>query len=89
MKAVVSATIFCNLATLPKSMTSDAGTPNLPVQPPGGYAADERLTEDHDSNGWPQTPRESRVAIDADLPGRAYRRRPTPAEHSPVWNRRF
>ncbi len=57
MKAVVSATIFCNLATLPKSMTSDAGTPNLPVQPQGGYAAEEKLTEDHDSNGWPQTPR--------------------------------
>jgi alkaline phosphatase D len=57
MKAVVSATIFCNLATLPKEMTSDAGTPKLPVQPVGGYAQNEKLTADHDSNGWPQTPR--------------------------------
>ena len=57
MKAVVSATIFCNLATLPKQMTSDAGTPKIPVQPKGGYAEDEKLTQDHDSNGWPQTPR--------------------------------
>ena len=57
MKAVVSQTIFCNLATLPSGMMSDAGTPKLPIQPPGGYAEGERLTEDHDSNGWPQTPR--------------------------------
>ena len=57
MKAVVSATIFCNLATLPKEMMSDAGTPKLSIQPKGGYAENEKLTEDHDSNGWPQTPR--------------------------------
>lgn len=57
MKAVVSATIFCNLATLPVGMTSDAGTGKLPVQDMGGYARNEKLTEDHDSNGWPQTPR--------------------------------
>lgn len=57
MKAVVSATIFCNLATLPKGHTSDAGTPKLPVLPVGDYAEQEKLTQDHDSNGWPQTPR--------------------------------
>jgi hypothetical protein len=57
MKAVVSATIFCNLCTLPPGMTSDAGTPKIPVQPPGGYAPDEHPAVDHDSNGWPQTPR--------------------------------
>ena len=57
MKAVVSATIFCNLATLPKEMMSDAGTPKLPIQLTGGYAENEKLTQDHDSNGWPQTPR--------------------------------
>jgi hypothetical protein len=57
MKAVVSQTIFCNLGTLPAGMTSDAGTPKLPIQPLGGYSENEHLTEDHDSNGWPQTPR--------------------------------
>jgi hypothetical protein len=57
MKAIVSPTIFCNLATLPKEMTSDAGTGKLPIQPLGGYAENERPTQDHDSNGWPQTPR--------------------------------
>jgi len=57
MKAVVSATIFCNLATLPKDMMSDAGTPRIPVEPVGGYARNEKAVADHDSNGWPQTPR--------------------------------
>ena len=57
MKAVVSATIFCNLATLPREAMSDAVTSRLPVEPLGGYAKNEKMTEDHDSNGWPQTPR--------------------------------
>jgi hypothetical protein len=57
MKAVISATIFCNLATLPKDVLGDAVTTKLPIQPKGGYAPDEKLTQDHDSNGWPQTPR--------------------------------
>ena len=45
MKAVVSATIFCNLATLPKEMMSDAGTAKLSIQPKGGYAENEKLTQ--------------------------------------------
>ena len=57
MKAAVSATIFCNLATLPKEAMSDNVTSRLPVEPLGGYAKNEKFTEDHDSNGWPQTPR--------------------------------
>lgn len=57
MKAAVSGTIFCNLATLPQSFKSDAGTPQLPVLPEGEYASGEKLVQDHDSNGWPQTPR--------------------------------
>lgn len=56
-KAVVSATIFCNLATLPPPATTDAVTTKLPVQPIGGYAEGEVPTMDHDSNAWPQTPR--------------------------------
>ena len=57
MKAAISATIFCNLATLPKDAMGDDVTPKLPIQPKGGYAPDEKLTQDHDSNGWPQAPR--------------------------------
>lgn len=57
MKAAVSQTIFCNLATLPKEAMSDNVTGRLAVQPLGGYAPNEKRVQDHDSNGWPQTPR--------------------------------
>ncbi len=57
MKAVFSQTIFTNLATLPKPANTDAVTPKLPTLPPGGHGEDELRVADHDSNGWPQSPR--------------------------------
>jgi len=57
MKAVVSQTLFANVATLPKGSRADDITTKLPIQPPGGYAEGEAPVQDHDSNGWPQTPR--------------------------------
>jgi hypothetical protein len=57
MKAVVSQTIFANVATLPRGSRADDITTKLPIQPPGGYAPDEAPVQDHDSNGWPQSPR--------------------------------
>ncbi len=57
IKAAVSATIFCNLATLPPPANTDSVTSKLPVQPLGAYAEGEMRTTDHDSNGWPQKPR--------------------------------
>jgi hypothetical protein len=57
MKAVVSQTIFVNVATLPKGSRADDITTKLPIQPPGGYAPGEAPVQDHDSNGWPQSPR--------------------------------
>ncbi len=57
MKVVLSQTIFANVATLPKGSVSDAITPKLVVVAPGGYAPNEAPVADHDSNGWPQTPR--------------------------------
>lgn len=57
MKTVVSQTIFANLATLPRGSNTDAGTPKLRVMQPGEYAENETPVADHDSNGWPQTPR--------------------------------
>lgn len=56
-KAAVSQTIFANLATLPPPANTDAVTPKLPVLRPGEYAEGEVKVADHDSNGWPQTPR--------------------------------
>lgn len=57
MKTVISQTIFANVATLPKGANTDAVTPKLVVLPEGDYAAGEAPVQDHDSNGWPQTPR--------------------------------
>ncbi|GAB4357953.1 MAG: hypothetical protein OHK0021_02220 [Bryobacter sp.] len=57
MKAVVSATIFCNLCTLPKEAMSDNVTSKLAVLRSDKYAPNEKLTMDHDSNAWPQTAR--------------------------------
>ena len=57
MKTVVSQTLFADVATLPKGTTSDNVTPKLRVMQPGEYPAGEVPVADHDSNGWPQTPR--------------------------------
>jgi hypothetical protein len=56
-KAVVSATIFCNLATLPGDAMSDAVVPGLATPKVGEYVSGDKTVADHDSNGWPQTPR--------------------------------
>jgi hypothetical protein len=57
MKAFVSQTLFANLATLPAPADTDAVTGKLPILKPSGYAEGEVHVADHDSNGWPQTPR--------------------------------
>jgi hypothetical protein len=57
MKALVSQTLFANVATLPVGSRADDITTKLPIQPPGGYAPGEAPVQDHDSNGWPQAPR--------------------------------
>ncbi len=63
MKAVVSQTIFANVATLPVDAASDAVTPQLRIMAPGEYAKGERAVADHDSNGWPQTPRNEALRL--------------------------
>jgi hypothetical protein len=60
-RCAVSQTIFVNLATLPPPADTDAVTPKLAIQPVGGYAEGEMLVADHDSNGWPQSPRNAAV----------------------------
>jgi hypothetical protein len=63
MKAVVSQTIWCNLCTLPPPANTDAVAPRLPMFPPGHYPDNEINTADHDSNGWPQTPRNEALRL--------------------------
>jgi hypothetical protein len=57
MKVVASQTLFADVATLPPPADTDDVTPTLRVMRPGEYAEGERPVADHDSNGWPQTPR--------------------------------
>jgi hypothetical protein len=63
MKAAVSATIFNNLCTLPQEAMSDNVTSKLPILRVTQYAPNEKLAMDHDSNGWPQTPRNRAVKL--------------------------
>jgi hypothetical protein len=57
MKAVLSQTIFANVATLPRDAASDAAVPRLRILKPDEYPVDDRIVSDADSNGWPQTGR--------------------------------
>jgi phosphodiesterase/alkaline phosphatase D-like protein len=57
MKAVISQTLFSNVATLPKGTNTDAKTPELRVVKIGEYVEGDAPVQDHDSDGWPQTGR--------------------------------
>ena len=63
MKAVISQTLFADVATLPKGSHSDDVTTKLPILPPGGYAEGEEIVQDHDSDSWPQTPRNAALRV--------------------------
>ena len=56
-KAVLSQTLFCNIATLPEGATSGGVIPGLPVPLPGDYPENYWIIADADSNGWPQSGR--------------------------------
>ncbi|MDG2422842.1 MAG: alkaline phosphatase D family protein [Phycisphaerales bacterium] len=56
-KAVLSQTLFCNVATLPEGAESGGVIPGLPVPKPGEYPEGYRIIADGDSNGWPQSGR--------------------------------
>jgi phosphodiesterase/alkaline phosphatase D-like protein len=57
MKAVLSQTIFANVATLPRGERHDNIVPKLRILEKGEYAPDDYPVADMDSNGWPQTGR--------------------------------
>ena len=60
MKVVLSQTIFANVATLPEEdANTDANVPRLRILNAGEYAPNDVRVQDHDSNGWPQTPRDN------------------------------
>ncbi len=64
MKAVLSQTIFANLATLPVNESGhDRIVPQLRILSPGEYAPNDIQVADMDSNGWPKSGRDRAVAI--------------------------
>ncbi|GAB5553494.1 MAG: hypothetical protein Sapg2KO_30850 [Saprospiraceae bacterium] len=57
MKAVISQSPFCNVATLPADIYHDKYVPGLPKYKKDEYPEDDRPVADFDSNGWPQNKR--------------------------------
>jgi hypothetical protein len=70
MKAMLSQTIFANVATVPEEAAGDGVVPSLRYAEPGEYIEGDRLAADTDSNGWPQTARNR--ALRAARKGFAY-----------------
>lgn len=58
MKAVLSQTNFCTVATLPEGSIIDQIVPKLPIPQRGTYVQGDAPTTDMDSNGWPQKGRD-------------------------------
>lgn len=63
MKAVVSQTLFSNVATLPETATSDGVVPGLDIPDAGTYVRGDKLVADFDSNGWPQVGRDKAIRL--------------------------
>lgn len=58
MKAVLSQTNFCTVATLPEGSVLDRIVPKLEIPERGTYVDGDAPTTDMDSNGWPQKGRD-------------------------------
>ncbi|MEX2591913.1 MAG: alkaline phosphatase D family protein [Anditalea sp.] len=63
MKAVLSQTNFCTVATLPEGSIIDSIVPKLPIPKLGEYVTGDAPTSDMDSNGWPQKGRDEALKI--------------------------
>ena len=61
LKAVISQSPFCNVATLPADIWHDKYVPGLPRYRKGEYPLDDRPVADFDSNGWPQNKRDKAI----------------------------
>lgn len=61
MKAVLSQTLFANLATIPADAINDNITQLSEVPDSGAVITTDRLATDFDSNGWPQEGRDKAV----------------------------
>jgi len=62
-RIAISQSPWCAPQTLPKSMTSDEGVPNLEIYQKGGYAPDDEPKADFDTNGWPQEKQKLAISL--------------------------
>lgn len=63
MKALLSQTIFANVATLPEEEVHDQNVPKLRILAKDEYAPNDKLVADMDSNGWPKSGRDEALRI--------------------------
>ena len=63
MKALLSATSFMTLQTLPIGTKNDSVTGKLKIPEKGEYVQDDDMTRDMDSNGWPIMRRNEVVSL--------------------------
>ncbi|SMO52924.1 alkaline phosphatase D family protein [Fodinibius sediminis] len=63
MKAVLSQTNFCTVATLPEGSIIDQIVPRLEIPERGTYVEGDAPTTDMDSNGWPQKGRDKALQL--------------------------
>lgn len=63
MKAVLSQTNFCTVATLPEGTLIDQIVPRLEIPELGKYVEGDAPTVDMDSNGWPQKGRNQALKL--------------------------
>lgn len=62
IKAVISQTIFCTVATMPDSSQIDIA-PKLRITKKGEYPPNDIPTQDMDSDGWPKSGRDEALRI--------------------------
>ena len=63
MKAVLSQTLFANLATIPRDSLDDGAVPLMEIPDSGAYVEGDRLATDFDSDGWPQQERNKAINL--------------------------
>lgn len=63
MKAVLSQTLFANLATIPRDSIDDNVVPLMEIPDSGAYVEGDKLATDFDSDAWPQVGRDRALRL--------------------------
>ena len=63
MKAVLSQTLFANVATIPKEAMNDGIVPQMEIPDSGIFLLTDKTVSDFDSNAWPQYGRDRALRL--------------------------